>query len=75
MCEYDNNMVDPDDRCPKCGERNCNMLIVTATEHICCTACGTHYRPGAAARLWESLNPKLRGAIIVGMKADQETKA
>jgi len=43
------NLVERDDRCPKCGERDADMLIVTATEHICCTACGTHYKPGAAA--------------------------
>lgn len=50
-----NNQVDHADRCPRCSERDADMLVWTSDgAHVTCTRCGTHYRPGDADAVLEA---------------------
>ena len=40
------NLVEIDDACPKCGERNADRLEWLDDESVHCAGCGTTYRPG-----------------------------
>ncbi len=41
------NMVGPDEACPKCGERDADRLVWQIDmEHVQCVRCWTHYKPG-----------------------------
>lgn len=54
MSNKSTNLAERCDMCPRCGERDSNMLIrVITRDHLCCTACGTHYTSGSSDRLWE----------------------
>ncbi len=41
-------LVDADDACPRCGERNQDSLVWQDDETIHCTNCGTRYEPPGA---------------------------
>ena len=47
MAAQDSNLVDPEDACPLCGERNADRLVWRDDEQVECSMCGTVYRPGA----------------------------
>jgi len=39
------NTVEPEDRCPTCGERHIDALVWLDDEMVRCATCGTEYRP------------------------------
>jgi uncharacterized Zn finger protein len=41
------NLVEPQDACPLCGERRADCLVWRDDERVECTMCGTVFRPGA----------------------------
>lgn len=46
----DENLVEPQDACPSCGERDTDRLIWLDDERVECQACGTTYEPGDRQR-------------------------
>lgn len=40
------NLVQPGDACPTCGERDADRLVWLDDERVRCAVCGTVYTPG-----------------------------
>ena len=45
----DDNLVEPEDGCPTCGELHADKLVWQEDEQVRCQSCGTVYRPGEAS--------------------------
>lgn len=43
--ENDNDLVSPQDACPRCGERHLDDLVWIDDETVRCMNCGTRYKP------------------------------
>ena len=41
----DDNLVDPEECCPTCLERNADKLVWQDDGQVRCATCGTEYRP------------------------------
>jgi len=39
------NLVAPEDTCPRCGERDIDRLVWTDDDIVRCSACGAEYDP------------------------------
>ncbi len=39
------NLVAPDDACPRCGERDADRLVWVDETNVRCATCGTEYDP------------------------------
>ena len=45
MPDHDDNLVEPQDACPLCGERNADRLVWSDDGTVECSMCGTRYNP------------------------------
>mgnify|MGYP000210984190 CR=1 FL=1 len=43
----ESNMVEPEDACPVCGQRDADELVWLDDERVECQSCGKEYRPPA----------------------------
>jgi Zn ribbon nucleic-acid-binding protein len=41
----DDNLVSPDSACPKCGQRDMDLLVWIDDDIVHCAICGTEYDP------------------------------
>jgi uncharacterized Zn finger protein len=48
MSQQDDNLVEPQDGCPLCSERDSDRLVWLDDERVECQMCGTVYSPTLA---------------------------